>query len=127
MTKDFLSSSGVYIRVLLIFFLLINDSFAQILPSSFGVFHKHSETSVNYALVFDADGEYISTGGSQISGAWTIEVWYKRSANTNTASFLRANTGNNIAGNWEIWLSKSLGLGYYRVAIGNNYPAYTGG
>lgn len=30
---------------------MINDSFAQILPSSFGVFHKHSEASVNYALV----------------------------------------------------------------------------
>ena len=123
MIKDFLNSSGAYIKFLILALCIINKCWSQILPSSFGVHHKPSEASVNYALFFDADGEYISTEGSQISGAWTIEVWYKRPVNTNTASFLRANAGNNIAGNWEIILSNKYvysGTNYYGVSIGNN-------
>lgn len=64
MTKDFLNSSGAYIKFLILALCIINKCWSQILPSSFGVHHKPSEASVNYALFFDADGEYISTEGS---------------------------------------------------------------
>ncbi len=118
MTKDFLSSLGVCVKILLLFFLSINDSFAQILPSSFGLHHKPSEASVNYSLLFDADGEFIYTNGNRIFNTWTVEVWYKRTANNFPASFLRENLGNDIWGSWVIRLCNEWS-GYLGVAIGN--------
>ena len=43
MIKDSLSSSGAYIRLLILLIILINDSWAQILPSSFGAHHKKND------------------------------------------------------------------------------------
>ncbi|MEL0008486.1 MAG: hypothetical protein VW741_01315 [Flammeovirgaceae bacterium] len=65
MIKDSLNSLGAYIRLLILLVILINDSWAQILPSSFGVHHKKSSSAANYALSFDGNN-YISTGGATL-------------------------------------------------------------
>ena len=66
MIKDSLSSSGAYIRLLILLIILINDSWAQILPSSFGAHHKKNASTVNYALSFDLN-DYILTNASYIN------------------------------------------------------------
>ena len=105
MIKDSLSSSGAYIRLLILLIILINDSWAQILPSSFGAHHKKNASTVNYALSFDGSNDYISTGGSNISTAWTVEVWFKKSSNKSGHNFTnKANSGNTST--WSLRLAQ---------------------
>ena len=105
MIKDFLSSSGAYIKLLILILIFINKSWAQILPSNFGVHHKKSGSIANYALSFDGSNDYISTGGSNISTAWTVEVWFKKSSNKSAHNFTnKANSGNTST--WALRLAQ---------------------
>ena len=61
MIKDFLSSSEVHIRLLMLSFILINDSLAQILPSSFGVHHKKSSSASDESFVLHFNNNNGST------------------------------------------------------------------
>ena len=106
MIKDSLSNSGAYIRLLILLLILINKGWAQILPSSFGVHHvKEFTNSTNYALSFDGSNDYISTGGTNISTAWTVEVWFKKSSNKAGHNFTNKANSNNT-GNWSLRLAQ---------------------
>lgn len=71
MIKDFLSSSEVHIRLLMLSFILINDSLAQILPSSFGVHHKKlSSASDESCSMCDYSIEVV--GASSVSNSDNI-------------------------------------------------------
>ena len=105
MIKDSLSNSGAYIRLLILLLILINKGWAQILPSNFGVHHRKSSSTVNYALSFDGSNDYISTGGSNISTAWTVEVWFKKTSNKNTHN-LTNNANSNNTGTWSLRLAQ---------------------
>ena len=105
MTKGFLSSSGAYIRFLILFLILINKSWAQVLPSSFGVHHKPSEASVNYALNFDGSNDHLVTNGGTISSAWSAEVWFKKASNQGGHNFTN-NTNSNNSGTWSLRLGQ---------------------
>jgi hypothetical protein len=114
MIKDFLSSSGAYIKLLILILIFINKSWAQILPSNFGVHHKKSGSIANYALSFDGSNDYISTGGSNISTAWTVEVWFKKSSNK-SAHNLTNNANSNNSGTWSLRLAQWNNI--YKVGI----------
>jgi hypothetical protein len=105
MTKGFLSSSGAYIRFLILFLILINKSWAQVLPSSFGVHHKPSEASVNYALNFDGSNDHLVTNGGTISSAWSAEVWFKKASNQGGHNFTN-NANSNNSGTWSLRLGQ---------------------
>ncbi len=105
MTKGFLSSSGAYIRFLILFLILINKSWAQVLPSSFGVHHKPSEASVNYALNFDGSNDHLVTNGGTISSAWSAEVWFKKASNQGAHNFTN-NANSNNSGTWSLRLGQ---------------------
>ena len=106
MIKDFLNSLEGYIKLILIFFLIINKSFSQVMPSSFGI-HNNKSTSqqVNYALSFDGSNDYISTNGGTISSAWSVEVWFKKASNKSAHNLTNnANSGN--SGTWSLRLAQ---------------------
>ena len=105
MTKGFLSSSGAYIRFLILFLILINKSWAQVLPSSFGVHHKPSEASVNYALNFDGSNDHLVTNGGTISSAWSAEVWFKKASNQGGHNFTN-NANSDNSGTWSLRLGQ---------------------
>jgi hypothetical protein len=106
MIKDFLNSLEEYIRLILIFFLIINKCFSQVMPSSFGTHNKRvSSEQVNYALSFDGSNDHITTNGGTISTSWSVEVWFKKSSNKSTHNFTNsANSGN--SGNWALRLAQ---------------------
>jgi len=106
MIKDFLNSLEGYIKLILIFFLIINKSFSQVMPSSFGI-HNNKSTSqqVNYALSFDGSNDYINTNGGTISSAWSVEVWFKKASNKSAHNLTNnANSGN--SGTWSLRLAQ---------------------
>jgi hypothetical protein len=105
MTKGFLNSSGAYIRFLILILMLINKSWAQVLPSSFGVHHKPSEASVNYALNFDGSNDHLVTNGGTISSAWSAEVWFKKASNQGGHNFTN-NANSNNSGTWSLRLGQ---------------------
>ena len=85
MIKDFLSSSGACIRLLILLIILINDSWAQILPSSFGVHHKKNASTVNYALSFDGSATGASNSGDVVTFSnITIQDGFYAIATTDT-------------------------------------------
>ena len=90
----------------LVFFLGISNSiFAQILPSNFGVHHRKSSSTVNYALSFDGSNDYITINGGTISTAWSFEVWFKKDSNKNTHN-LTNNANSNNTGTWSLRLGQ---------------------
>ena len=123
MTKGFLSSSGAYIRFLILFLILINKSWAQVLPSSFGVHHKPSEASVNYALNFDGSNDHLVTNGGTISSAWSAEVWFKKASNQGAHNFTN-NANSNNSGTWSLRLGQwnnTNKVGITKYGVGDYY------
>jgi hypothetical protein len=90
---------------LILFLILINKSWAQVLPSSFGVHHKPSEASVNYALNFDGSNDHLVTNGGTISSAWSAEVWFKKASNQGGHNFTN-NANSNNSGTWSLRLGQ---------------------
>ena len=105
MIKDSLNNSGAYIRLLILLLILINKGWAQILPSNFGVHHRKSSSTVNYALSFDGSNDYITINGGTISTAWSFEVWFKKDSNKNTHN-LTNNANSNNTGTWSLRLGQ---------------------
>ena len=72
MTKDFLSNSGAYIRLLILLFILINKGWAQILPPSVGVHHKKSSSVSDESYVLDFNNN--DTCGNDCTTSFYAEV-----------------------------------------------------
>ena len=121
MTKDFLNSSGAYIKFLLLALCITEKCLAQILPSSFAVHHKKNASTINYALSFDLN-DYILTNASSVITAWTAEVWYKRTGNYSGMNFTNSSQSN-VAGDWSLRLGQwnstnKLGVTKYSCGSG---------
>ena len=96
MIKDFLNSSGAYIKFLILVLCVTEKCLAQTLPSSFGVHNKKNASTINYALSFDLN-DYILTNAGSVTTAWTAEVWYKRTGNYSGMNFTNSSQSN-VAG-----------------------------
>ena len=121
MTKDFLNSSGAYIKFLILALCVTEKCLAQTLPSSFGVHHKKNASTINYALSFDLN-DYILTNAGSVTTAWTAEVWYKRTGNYSGMNFTNSSQSN-VAGDWSLRLGQwnstnKLGVTKYSCGSG---------
>ena len=120
MIKDFLNSLEEYIRLILIFFLIINKSFSQVMPSSFGIHsNKNNSQQINYALSFDGSNDHLTTNGGTISTTWSFELWYKKNANQSAINLTNDKNSNNN-GTWALRLGQwnninKVGITKYNV------------
>ena len=113
MIKDFLSSLGVFIRLLILVF-LYTKSQSQTLPSLHGFHNKKENASTNYSLNFDGSNDHLVTNGGTISTAWSFEVWYKKAGNQSAINLTNSQNSNN-SGTWALRLGQWNNI--YKVGI----------
>jgi len=111
----------VNIKIFFFFILSTNVVFAQIVPSFQGVYDKKSTSfSTSSSLIFDGT-DYIQLNGGEISTAWTVELWYKKSSNELSQTFLNKSSSTNASQSWALKLeqccnTKKLGITKFNVA-----------
>ena len=92
MTKDFLSNSGAYIRLLILLFILINKGWAQILPPSVGVHHKKSSSVSDESYVLDFNNN--DTCGNDCTTSFYAEVPWSNMSTYSVSMWVKSGESN---------------------------------
>ena len=122
MIRDFSSSLKELTKLIIIFVFTLNKVFSQVMPTSFGIHSKKSNSQeINYALSFDGSNDHLTTNGGTISTAWSFEVWYKKNGNQSAINLTNDKNSNN-GGTWALRLGQwnninKVGITKYNVKV----------